>query len=225
MLLKKALLSALSLVLVATVLGQSATEASILVGDNIRFIDQNGTNGGGEFGVAKLPNVNTELFRTFCLEKNEFIDFDAAGFRVDDISTSAVGGGIGGGNPDPISASTAWLYYKFATGALAGYNYGTDASANELQDAIWHLEQEITLGSPNSNQFINAANSASSAELAFAVTRTRVLNISWATARGDFGQGQAAQSMLYVIPEPGSFLVWGVLGLAGVGLTNRRRKS
>jgi hypothetical protein len=27
------------------------------------------------------------------------------------------------------------------------------------------------------------------------------------------------------IPEPGSFLVWGVLGLASVGMTNRRRKS
>jgi hypothetical protein len=27
------------------------------------------------------------------------------------------------------------------------------------------------------------------------------------------------------IPEPGSLLVWGVLGLAGVGMTNRRRKS
>jgi hypothetical protein len=226
MLVKKALLSALSLVMVASVLTQSATEASMIkVGDTIRFFDREGSTGGGEFGVARLPNQNTELFRTFCLERNEYIDFNQAGFRVDSITNFADAGGVGGGSPDYLDPRTAWLYYHFRMGSLTGYDYGAGrvTSANNLQNAIWRLEDEIT--GQAGNPFIIAANAASTEALAFAASRVRVMNISWATTRGGYVAGQRAQSMLTLIPEPGSMLVWAVLGLAGAGMTNRRRRS
>ena len=64
------------------------------------------------------------------------------------ISQGAINGGISGGNPDPISRGTAWLYLQFATGNLANlanYDYsagaGGNASAAALQATIWWLEE------------------------------------------------------------------------------------
>ena len=102
----------------------STSEASLSAGDRIRFTDLVGTTGGGEFGVHLKDHANpfsgntesAELFRTFCLEKNEFLDFHPNGFIIDSISKEAVAGGAGGPNPDPISPETAWLYYNFTLG-------------------------------------------------------------------------------------------------------------
>ena len=47
-------------------------------------------------------------------------------------------GGISGGNPDPISRGTAWLYLQFAKGTLAGYNYGLGPS--------WQRQRGSTAG-------------------------------------------------------------------------------
>ena len=61
------------------------------------------------------------------------------------ISQGAINGGVSGGNPDPISRGTAWLYLQFATGNLQGYNYtgpNGNLSAGALQDTIWWLEGE-----------------------------------------------------------------------------------
>ena len=91
-------------------------------------------------------------FETFCVEGNEF--FSPGSSYYYQISQQAVNGGVGGPHPDPISRGTAWLYGMFATGNLPGYNYSTgaggNASAADLQAAIWFLEDE---GGAN-NQFV-----------------------------------------------------------------------
>ena len=225
------------------VLSAAPVDAALQVGDRIRFTDQVGTTGGGEFGVHQKNNVNpfsgntesAELFRTFCIEKNEFIDFNTNGFIIESISQQAVGGGVGGGNPDPISSETAWLYNSFALGTLAGY-LGNVASANNLQNAIWGFENEIAQNASwSSNPFVIAANAASPAAKAAALARTFVLNTLWATDRGSYDgvyegpapgtltSGDRAQSMLYVIPEASTIAVWSVLSVLGTGVAYRKK--
>lgn len=221
-------------------------QGSIAVGDRIRFTNQDGSTGGGEFGVhEKLSaspaggNAQTaELFRTFCVEKNENLDFDSLGFVVDSISDDVISGGSGGGSPDPLDARTEWLFYHFTQGTLVGYDYtpaGRTASADSLQHAIWGLENEEALD--NANLFVEAANAATALDLEFADSRVVALNIKWATDRHGFdgvyenvsgvwstpGPGTNAQTVLYVIPEAATFVIWSVLGLIGIG--GRRPRS
>jgi hypothetical protein len=121
------------------------------------------TNGGGEFTVfpegstlpgfvglydPKTSNIGRHgTFQTFCIEGNEFISRGTTYNAV--LNTSAVAGGYAGGNPDPISRGTAYLYYQFASGTLKGYYYGDYGdnridSARDLQLMIWWLEGEST---------------------------------------------------------------------------------
>ena len=220
----------------------STVEASVQVGDRIRFTNRVGSTAGGEFGVHRKDNANpfspggesAELFRTFCLERNEFIDFNAvdpSGFIIDSISKEAVNGGVGGPNPDPISSGTAWLFYNFTIGTLddliAGYSYNDTASANALQEAIWFAEEELTV--LPAGLATTLYNTASAANATVALARTFVLNIVWAADRGtafdgvyegpspgSMTDGDPAQSMLYVVPEASTVAVWSILSLMGV---------
>lgn len=211
--------------------------ASLVVGDDIRFIDRNG-GPGGEFGVAKVSDPGTQLFVTFCVERNEYLDFSPAGFNVDSISTAAVNGGIGGGSPDPLSEYTAWLYYEFVTGGLAGDGYdGSTAEANLLQNAIWKFEQEpnnidgtvlpdppfdVSVD-PDAKYYNLALTGSTAAERSFAASRVRVVNISWLTSRSGSMAGDLGQSVLMVIPEATTFVVWSVLALIGMSGHRRHR--
>ena len=126
---------------------------------------------GGEFTLVGTPYAdnyaaaatvaigNDVGFQTFCLERNEYVSVPGT-YYYDGLDSAAVQGGVGGGNPDPISWGTAWLYSQFAQGSLAGYDYtpgsGRSGSAGMLQTAIWYLEQEITLANPGGNSFLAA---------------------------------------------------------------------
>lgn len=241
-------LSVVAVLIVALL--NSVANASLSVGDRIRFTDQTGTTGGGEFGVHLKDHVNpfdgntesAELFRTFCLEKNEFIDFHKNGFIIESISTAAENGGLGGPQPDPISAETAWLYYNFAKGTLSGY-VGDVASANNLQNAIWGFEDELSLSEMaawSSNPFVLAAQAAilaNGSDVQEAQDRVRVLNIVWASDRhgfdgvyegpkpGTLTDGDRAQSVLYIVPEASTIAVWTILSAMGIGVVYRKRNS
>ena len=87
---------------------------------------------GGEFNASSSDFVPATMgyaaaatynggFETFCIEGNEY--FNPGRTYYYSISQAAINGGISGGNPDPISMGTAWLYLNFAQGRLAGYNY------------------------------------------------------------------------------------------------------
>jgi hypothetical protein len=248
------------LAVLASALLNSSANASLSVGDRIRFTDQVGSTGGGEFGVHLKDQVNpfsgntesAELFRTFCLEKNEFIDFHQNGFIIESISTAAENGGVGGPSPDPISAQTAWLYYNFVKGTLSGYLGNNVASADALQKAIWGFEDELNLSEMaawSNNPFVLAADAALAsvdplvqANVDAAVASVRVLNIVWASDRhgfdgvyegpkpGTLTSGDRAQSVLYldstaIVPEASTIAVWSILSALGMGLAYCRKAN
>ena len=89
-------------------------------------------------------------FLTLCIEINE--DFYYGSPYGYSLSGGAVNGGLGGGNPDPVSDATKWLYYQMFTGGYsAWYTTATALPLNDnvganFQYAIWNLESELTDG-------------------------------------------------------------------------------
>ena len=96
---KKASFFILGLVLVLTAFA-SAAQALPFVGEKIKFGDGPGTVGGGEFYIYDAYSGDL-LITTFCVERNEYINYSGT-FTIQDISTEARAGGVGGGSPDPL---------------------------------------------------------------------------------------------------------------------------
>lgn len=169
-------------------------------------------------------------FQSFCLEAGEYV----AGTMQINVSETAVGGGPGShavyggtGVGDDLDPRTAYLYWKFATGTLTGYDYtgaGRAADAKALQQAIWYLEGE---SGGVSNGFVTAADTAvaSGGEWYMqygpdSIGPVRVLNM-WASYDPDTGTFSGAkQDQLYLVPVPGAAL----LGVFGLGLVTRLRR-
>jgi hypothetical protein len=226
--------SAWGLTAMAVSLGASArSEAAIVVGDTVRFFDREGTTttDSGEFGLAKLPDADTELFRTFSMQRDEFMDFHKHGFEVVGISNKVQQ------QNDTLDWRTAYLYTQFRNGSLSGYDYGAgrDSSANELQEAIWAIEGEVYVADGQALNWINLASEAIQDGLWSGTGAVKILNLTWATARGDHEQGQGATDVLFldaegppnneVVPEPSSLAVWSLLGFAGAAFAWRRRRK
>lgn len=142
----------------------------------------NGANlGGGEFSAIPVTGtLSTSAYspfalylgniETFCLEYKEH--FSPGTVYDFSVSSKAFSGDIAGPGGDPISQGTAWLYSRFATGVLSGYNYdytnatqiaARKSSSLNLQLALWYLEDETQFISgygsydPTTNPFLVAA--------------------------------------------------------------------
>jgi len=178
---------------------------------------------GGEFKGTVLSgdipgNPVGSTWQTFCVELDEYVSLPSTYYAV--VNTAAVLGGVGGPEPDPLSPMTAWLYDQFCKGTLPGYDYSTVSgrknSAAALQDAIWHIEEEITrLPSGLATDFYNQANASGWTDIG----DIRVLNLY-----GDPSLGAPAQDVLIstcVVPAPGALLLAG-MGTALVGAVRRR---
>lgn len=104
-------------------------------------------------------------FQSFCIERDEhavnpleiWVSEEAAAGGGYGSGTHAWNGGVDTNTGDDLDPRTAYLYYKFATGTLTGYNYddiggdGPDPdtfwrtyTAMALQQVIWYLEGEVT---------------------------------------------------------------------------------
>jgi len=178
-----------------------------------------GAHGGGEFNVAINGSGNVD-FITFCLEGNEEIFLNHP-YLVGAIADVAILGGVGvsGGGlspdgvlgvSDPLDPRTAFLYTAFTNGTLAGFNYSSATDANDLQAAIWFIEDE-PFGA--NNNWVTLANAA-----------------AW-TNLGDVGvinpindDGKPAQSVLTrtPVPEPSMMLLFGS-GMLGLAFAARKR--
>ena len=168
-------------------------------------------------GVTKNVVNTTNTFQTFCIEKNEYISPNTT-YDVG-ISGSAKNGGIGGAvnNEDPVSVGTAWLYSQFAKGNLAGYDYtnpgrsdSATASAAQLQNAIWMLENET--GYDPSNSFIQLMLTTNNWTKDYAFSDA---NGAYGVEALNMGVGKQDQLVMTSVPEP-SFILF--LGIAMVGI-------
>lgn len=200
--------------------------ASLVAGDIIKLENGPGSGPGGEFIASYLNGTNS--FSTFCLEYNETFSYGQQ-LTVQAVNTASVNGGVAGGNPDPISYQTAWLYTQFRAGTLSDYGGANIANdADSLQNVFWYLENEIT----------NLGNGLSADELTQATTWLGQANTavagSWGNAIGDVRvlnllkpDGSRAQDQLYLttpVPEPEIYAMMG-LGLGLMGWVGRRRRQ
>ncbi|MCS7089710.1 MAG: hypothetical protein RMN51_01655 [Verrucomicrobiota bacterium] len=194
---------------------------------------------GGEFTLKGSPWANPNHYspatlvanglQTFCLELNEFLSgqpFHAY------LNTVAINGGVGGGSPDPLSIGTAWLYKRFAEGTLPGYNYtpgpGRAASARELQEAIWYLEDELGSIGPNPYiamviaQFGSLSAAKTNYNPSLANFQVRVVNLYGIKPNGDTDWQARKQDMIVYLPDGGMTLILMGGGLLGLALVRRK---
>jgi hypothetical protein len=183
-------------------------------GDTIRFSSAPGHASGFTGGAFLAYDSATQSsWYTFCLEYNENISL-GTDYIVGNVIPQAVNGGVAGGNPDPVSSQTAYLYYLYATGGLAGVaGAGTADQQVALQNVFWFLEGEIAALPNNSlaNMYYGIAQQA----IADQYYGVLVVN----PVRG----GTPAQSQLVYVPEPGTMPLF-VGGLAClIGYRRSRR--
>ena len=174
-------------------------------------------------------------FQTFCLEYNEFI---ALGETYNaQVSYGAINGGVGGWTPDPdgpgplrqidpVSLGSAYLYTLFATGTLSGYDYsngmGRAADAEQLQKAIWFLEDERTLSEAGGygNEFLSAA-VTKFGSVAGAKANNNSYNVGAINLWSDAGVDKQSQLIMRV-PDGGVTALLLGFGLSGLALLRRK---
>jgi len=182
---------------------------------------------GGEYTITALAPTVFGDFQSFCLEYTETVHWPPLTYT---LSKVAVAGGSAPGmyGPDgnaiigdPVSIGTAWLYKQFIAGTLAGYDYavgpGREASARNLQLAIWFLENETLYTTQEAQDFIALADAAFATDITlgdFGAQGVYAMNLTDAS-------GLRSQDML-ALPDGGATLSLLGLGLLGLGMASRR---
>ena len=179
-----------------------------------------GVRPGGFNGGEFISNTSSHgTFRSFCLETNENITLNPnVTYSYEIVTTGAVNGGNGGGNPDPVSSASAWIFVQWITGAIAN----NITNAEDVQRAIWSIENESagTL-SPAANALVATAtglypNTADNAITSGNFPNIRVLN----PFRMINGVREDYQSQIILIPLPTA----SGMALAGLALVGTRRR-
>jgi hypothetical protein len=142
---------------------------------------------GGEFTAVVITSPGNlqgaPSFQTFCIEYNE--EFGPGNTYSFKENTGAVAGGVNLGtlHTDPntglamdnISIGTAWLYSQFRSGGLGTL---TASQAGQLQNAIWYLENEITLAQLSTMNGVDGTDYYNLAKSGTVTTDTTVFNDS-----------------------------------------------
>ena len=199
----------------------------------------NAAGGGGPFKATTTGTLlSVAEFITLCIEFNEH--FHYGGTYHFALSDNAVNGGVAGGNPDPLSDATKWLYYQIASGGYASmYTPATgfalsDVVGASFQDAVWYLEHERTLpqiGGDTSAGYLLASYALTNQNwnsLFAAGHRVYAMNLT--TTAGARAQDQLAYDFNYqttAVPEPatiGLFLT-GLVGGTFARMRGRRARK
>ncbi len=203
--------------------------------DSVRLYDwtdagnfvANGGNGGPFRAETTGPLLGTSSFMTFCIEFNEYFNYGVAYDFT--LSNGAIGGGVSGGNPDPLSNATKWLYYQALSGAYSTW-YTTAVPGATLADvniganfqyAIWSLEGEMNLvaGSAGALVATYASNNQNWATLEGQGHRVYAMNL--VTEAGAPVQDQLAYTA--PVPDGGATLTLLAGALVGMGALRKRR--
>ena len=185
----------------------------------------------------------TTSFQTFCVETNEGISpthyIEQTWVNWDGTDSYAVAGGSGGPQPDDLDPRTAYLYTQFATGNLSNYDYDElstppgddrDTDAQQLQKAIWYIEEEIGLTWDGSKwvQTIDVITELGAGSKALAWYNEAVALSTAADLAGvsilnlyDHSSLEYRQDMLHFVPVPAAVLL-GMLGLGVAGIKLRK---
>ena len=156
-------------------------------------------------------NAQGTFFDTFCLERH--VAFASNTLYDVTLSNSAITGGGGAfNNMDPVDLRTAWLYNEFLDGTDATVN---SATANDVQNVIWAIEEEIAPASLSASAAALLAYVDVTATALPGLTQVFAMNL-WDTSTGGDVQSMLVRS---VIPVPGAVL----LGLVGLAVIRRMR--
>ena len=206
----------------------------------------NGTSNGGEF-IAEVTEAFYghsvgDKFGTFCTEKNEFIKYNYEYTVV--VATYAWNGGRNTDLGDPLDAMTAFLYTNYRAGTLKdkngnAYTNTDDAEVDDLQEAVWYIEQEIgfwdgdTSEDSDGKDFDDSYGGNRYLKVAWeAVHGTASTDPTWTDGIGDvrimqlWDGTKLAQDQLMLVPLPSAaYLGLGLLGGMMFVRRLRRRRS
>ncbi|MFA5074475.1 MAG: hypothetical protein WC539_11360 [Nitrospirota bacterium] len=177
--------------------------------------------------VEGISGVTDGTFRTFCLERTEFVDVNGVYNAAVNTMTD---GGLSG-PLDPLDPRTAWLYTQYL-GKFSGYPglvVDEDAKGVLLQEAIWALEGELledeltALLTDKDNKYYALATTIGSVWTD--IGNVRVLNLT--DVDGKHQDLLAMVTTRTLVPVPGA--VWllgsGLLGLAGIRMRSKKNRS
>ena len=161
-------------------------------------------------------------FGTFCLEYNEH--FANGGVYEVALNNGSMSGGVSGaiGGKDVISVGTAYLYEQFALGSLTGFSYGSSTAAKRLQNTIWYLEGERTLGQAQAGvgmgTFLTLVQGVANYSNDYAGSDVKVMNL---TSNG--GNTRNQDQLVYAkVADSGATLSILLLGLTGLIAARRK---